>query len=139
LPEGDLPCTIDKMSFMPLLTCFHNVDAAAASPAHPSLFLDSETNITPLQCMFLHFHYKLNHISFQNLRWLLRKGLFGSLGVRASEADVPTHKCEACVTGGWQHHSIANNHKSQQHKGVLKHNQLNPCDRVFQTNMTPVS
>ena len=89
---------------MPLLTCFHNVDAAAASLAHPSLFLDSETNIKPLEHVFLHFHYKLNHLSFQNLRWLLRKGLFESLGVRASEADVPIPKCEACVTGSQQHH-----------------------------------
>ena len=84
LPEGTLPCHIDRTSFMPLLTCFHDAEKSAMALASPTIHIDDPTNhnLTATQKMLFKFHCKLGHIGFQHLQWLLRTGLFGPLGIK---------------------------------------------------------
>ena len=114
------------MSFMPLLTFFHDVDKAAANLLkHESVNLDSN-NLMAIQCQLLRFHFKLGHLGFKYLKWVLNSGIFGPLGIQCGHKDVPAPKCQACLQGGQQRTPIPGNKHTQVNKGVLKHEQLVP-------------
>ena len=95
-----LPCFIDKDSFMPLLTCFHDADKAAASILHNGIVENDSKNLTATQWLLLRFHFKLGHLGFTHLKWLLSSGLFGPQGIHCSNMDAPNSKCQACLQGG---------------------------------------
>jgi hypothetical protein len=54
-----LPCFIDKCTFMPLLTCFHDADKAAATLLFKGIPEVDSDNLTATQRQLLRFHFKL--------------------------------------------------------------------------------
>ena len=96
-----LPCFIDKHSFLPMLTCFHDADKVALNLSSDSgCITNNSNNLSPLQTLLLHFHFKLGHIGFQHLQWLLNSGIFGPLGIQCSSKDVTPPKWQSCIQGG---------------------------------------
>ena len=116
---------------MPLLTCFHDADKAAATLIFKGIPEVDSNNLTATQRQLLRFHFKLGHIGFQHLKWLLSSGLFGPLGIHCSHKDVQPPKCQACVQGGQQRKPTAGNIHTQKNKGVLSREQLLPGQRIF--------
>ena len=74
--DGIKNVLINKTSFMPLLTCFHDADAVALKLESGAL-TDTDYNLTATQCMLLRFYFKLGHLGFQHLQWFLCSGVFG--------------------------------------------------------------
>lgn len=128
LPEGHLPIQIEPCSFMPLLTCFHDADKAAMNLANPAALIDSDTNsnLTGTQKQLLQFHFRLGHLGFKQLQWLLCQGIHGAVGIQCGSTTVEAPKCQACLIGGQQRTPIADNHHSQTKKDKLKREQLSP-------------
>jgi hypothetical protein len=104
LGKHTIPCYIDKESFLPLLMCFHDADKTAhlLNANHNCVSNDQNPNLSATQKQLLKFHYKLGHLGFQALQWLLSTGLLGPLGIRCSRNDVTPPKCQACLLGGQQ-------------------------------------
>jgi len=125
-----LPCIIDKGSSMP--TCFHNVDKVAAKLGANNNIIDIDSdNLTATQRQLLCFHYKLGHLGFKYLRWVLASGLFGPLKIRCSKKDVIAPPCQACLQGGQQRNPAAGNIHKQVNKDSTKREQLIPGQRIF--------
>ena len=81
------------------------------------------------QKAFLKFHYKLGHLGFQHLRWLIRKfNVFGSKGLMAISKECDDPLCSSCVTGGIQRLPMAPGMDKYAQKvakrGILKRDQL---------------
>ena len=133
LPEGTLPCIIDKHTYMPLLACFHDVDKTAMALAGPVVLVDSpsNTNLSASQKILLRFHCRLGHLGFGHLQWFLRQGIFGAIGVQCGSKDVTPPKCEACQMGGQQKRPIHGNVHTQNKTAGLKAEQLKPGQRIF--------
>jgi hypothetical protein len=130
--KDTLPCIIDQVSSMPLLTCFHNVDEVAAKLGANNNIIDVDSdNLTAMQRKLLHYHYKLGHLGFKYLKWVLASGLFGPLGMRCSKTDIPSPPCQACLQGGQQRNPIAGNIHKQTNKDSTKREQLIPGQRIF--------
>ena len=127
-----VPCYIDKRTFMPMLTCFHDADKVASKLYSNNGIVDVDSdNLTAIQRQLLRFHFKLGHLGFKYLKWLLNSGIFGPLGVQCGHKDVPSPKCQACLQGGQQKNPIPGNIHRQKEKDKLKREQLIPGQRVF--------
>jgi hypothetical protein len=127
-----LLCIVDHKSRMSLLTCFHDVDKAAQMLQINNGIVDVDSdNLTATQCQLLRFHYKLGHLGFRYLQWVLSSGLFGPLGMRCSNKDVPIPPCQACLQGSQQRKPTAGNVHTQVNKGATKRNQLFPGQHLF--------
>ena len=128
-----IPCHIDKETFMPLLTCFHDADATARHLSlHPACVSDSDNeNLSAVQRHLLRFHFKLGHLGFQHLKWVLSGGILGPLGIRCSKSDVLSPLCQACLHGGQQRRPVSVKKHTQTQKGILKHEKLYPGQKVF--------
>ena len=89
---------------MPLLTCFHDADATARKLSlHPTCVSETTNdNLSAVQHHLLHFHYKLGHLGFQHLKWVLSGGMLGPIGMCCSKSDVLPPLCQACLHGGQQ-------------------------------------
>jgi hypothetical protein len=133
LGKHTLPCHIDKESFLPYLTCFHDANKTMQhlSMNHGGITDDNNPNLTAPQCQLLKFHYKLGHLGYQSLQWLLSTGIFRPIGVRCSHNDVTPPKCQACLMGGQHRRPIPSNQHTQKNKGILKAGQLMPVQKVY--------
>ena len=132
-PANDiLPCIVDHSSRMPLLTCFHDVDKVAQTMQINNGIVDVDSdNLTSTQRQLLRFHFKLGHLGFKYLKWVLSSGLFGPLGMKCADKDIPNPPCQACLQGGQQRNPTAGNVHTQVNKGATKRDQLIPGQRVF--------
>ena len=129
---GRIPLTIDKTSMMPLMTCFQNADAVVEYLSNPCVTDDINPNLTKPSKMLHCFHYKLGHLGFQHLRWILRHmPLFGAKGWIGHFSDTDSPLCTACIQGGMQRRPIKGNTHTQRQKGSLKREQLIPGQRMF--------
>ena len=126
-----LPCMIDKNTFMPLLTCFHDVDKVAANLLNQGVDEKDSDNLTAIQRQLLCYHCKLGHLGFKYLKWVLSGGIFGPQGIQCSHKEIPHPKCQACIQGGQQRNPTAGNIHTQKNKGILKREQLSPGQRIF--------
>ena len=135
LPEGEVPCHLDQLTNMPLLTCFHNGKTAAMSLAGPSSFVEHNSNnqFSAVQRTLFRYHCRLGHLGYTHLQWLLRQGLFGPGGIHCGNRSVTPPLCTACLHGGQTKRPIQGNQRSQDpaHKGILKQEQLTPGQRIF--------
>jgi hypothetical protein len=106
-----IPCHIDKESFLPLLTCFHDADKTThmLNTNNNCVSDDTNPNLLPLKDNCLKFHYKLGHLGFQALQWLLSTGILGPLVVHCSCNDITPPKCQACLLCGQQCRPIGTN------------------------------
>ena len=93
--------------------------------------MTDETNpqLTTKQKLLLKFHYKLGHLGFQHLKFVIRNfELFGTQGMMAIDKETEVHICSSCVTRGMQKNTIAPGMKkhTQKHekRGILKREQL---------------
>ena len=129
---GRIPLTIDPTTFMPLMTCFHNADVVVDKLANPCVTDDLNPNLTRQQKQLLRLHFKLGHLGFQHLHWILRNmPMLGVRGWIGSLKDVAAPLCTACIQGGMQCRPIKGNTHTQKSKGVLKHEQLMPGQQIF--------
>jgi len=133
LPEGEIPCHIDKTTFMPLLTCFHDADKCVQALVSPTAFPDApaNTNLTATQKLLYKFHCKLGHLGFGHLKWFLRQGILGHSGIQCGGTEILAPVCEACLTGGQQKRPIPGNNHTQVPKMTLKREQLTPGQWIF--------
>ena len=91
---GKIPVHVDGTSFMPLLTCFNNADEVIEKLENVCVSDEVNPLLTKQQKMLLKLHYKLGHVGFKRLIWMLKKfGLFGIKGAMAANADIP--KCSS--------------------------------------------
>ena len=118
---------------MPLLTCFHDADATACMLSlHPTCVSESTNdNLSAVQCHLLHFHFKLGHLGFQHLKWVLSGGMLGPIGMHCSKSDVLPPLCQACIHGGQQRCPVPSKKHTQEHHGILKAEKLLPGQKVF--------
>ena len=129
LPKiGQLPIALDKTTFMPLLSCFHDAEKVLQALANPCVTDEVNPMLSPCSKLLLKLHYKLGHPGFQHLKFLLRNfKLFGAQGYMAADKDTETPCCESCITGGMQRQPVApgmNKHTQDvKKKGVLKREQ----------------
>ena len=131
---GTLPVHIDSVSYMPLLTCFHDVDKVVHHLANPCVTDKVNPMLSPRSKLLLKLHYKLGHIGFQHLKYLLKHfNLFGASGVLASHNDTEIPKCSSCIQGGMERQPIKGNiHTNDpKHKGCLKSDKLIPGKLIF--------
>ena len=85
-----LPCFIDRNSFMPLLTCFHDAGAVALNlSSETGCVTNNDGNITATQRLLLRFHYKLGHLGFKHLQWFLNSGVLGLIGKTCADPSTP--------------------------------------------------
>ena len=135
LPDlGNLPLHIDKTSHMPILTCFHDVEKSMKHLANPCVTDEVNPMLSPKSKLLLKLHYKLGHLGFSHLKYLLRAfKLFGSAGIMASEPTTDIPKCSSCIEGGMEKLPIKGNihTKVPHHQGSLKREQLIPGQRIF--------
>ena len=136
--QGILPIQLDSTTFMPLLSCFHDCDKVIkelANPiTNPCVTDDNNPLLTRAQKELLKWHYKLNHVGFQHLHWLLRNfKIFGVTGVIGSGNDVITPLCSCCLTGGMQKLPTKGNihTKVRECKSILKHEKTIPGALIF--------
>jgi hypothetical protein len=52
-----IPCFIDRVTFLPLLTCFHDADKGAANILHKGIVEVDSENLTATQRQLLRFHF----------------------------------------------------------------------------------
>ena len=131
---GNLPVHIDNASYMPILTCFHNVDKAMKHLANPCVTDEINPMLSAKSKLLLKLHYKMGHLGFKHLKFLLRAfKLFGSAGVMAADPSTDIPKCSSCIEGGMEKIPIKGNvhTKLPQRQGCLKRDQLIPGQRVF--------
>ena len=131
---GVLPVHIDQTSFMPVLTCFHNVDKAMKYLANPCVTDEINPMLSAKSKLLLKLHYKMGHLGFKHLKFLLRAfKLFGSAGVMAADPSTDIPKCSGCIEGGMEKIPIKGNiHTKAPHRqGCLKREQLVPGQRIF--------
>ena len=110
---GHIPCQIDTTTFMPLLISFYNVDKVLNHLlANPCVTDEVNPNLTPATKLLLKFHYKLGHLGFQHLKWLIRHlGFFGAKGQLALLAPIP--RCSSCLEGGMEKLPTLGNHNTK--------------------------
>ena len=127
-----LPCIIDRASHMPLLTCFHNVNKVTQNLQVNNGIIDVDSdNLTATQRQLLRYHYKLGHLGFQYLKWMLSSGIFGPIGMSCASKDVPNPPCQACLQGGQQRNPTPGNIHTQVKRSATKRDQLFPGQRIF--------
>ena len=133
---GNIPISIDTTTFMPMLHCFHDADKVLKSLTNPCVTDEVNPNLSPQSKLLLKFHFKLGHVGFQHLKWILRNfKFFGVSGVMASDKDTEIPLCSSCVTGGMQCKPVAPGHnkhtQSDKQRGVLKCEQMTPGQHIF--------
>ena len=98
---------------LPMMQCYHNATRTAESVAYmqagesefisdglfPCITAESNTNLSFLQRMKLRWHWKLGHLSFQNLNWIGREGYLGKIGEKLGHSSVPDPVCASCQFG----------------------------------------
>ena len=137
LADGtNLPLMIDKHTFMPVMTGFHNTDKVLNSLMNPCVTDESNTLLDSRQKALLRYHYKLGHLGFQRLKWVITTfKLFGAKGHMATSKECVVPLCSSCVAGGMQRKPIASgmNKRTQAYdkRGILKREQLSRGDRIF--------
>ena len=129
---GQIPVHIDSASYMPLLTCFKNSDKVMEQLGNTCISDEVNPLLSKQSKILLNLHYKLGHVGFQRLIWILKTfKVFGNKGILATEGEIP--KCASCIHGGQEKHPIYGNkrHQEVQKQGFLKREQLNPGQRIF--------
>ena len=121
-------------SFLPRITIFHAGKAAPTLLALQSVIHDSNTNLSPLQKVWMRWHIRLGHLSFSHVMKLALGNYLDlhALGLKMNPL-VGQPKCAACQFGKQtrrpDHTTITT--KNPEHTGALKEGQLRPGDRVF--------
>ena len=131
---GHVPIHIDDTTFMPLLTCFHDPDQVVNHLTNKCVTDEVNPLLSKKAKLLLKFHYKLGHLGFQHLKWLLRHiPLFGAQGVMAADPSTDVPKCSGCITGGMEKQPVKGNVRTQNphRKGCLKREKLIPGALIF--------
>ena len=82
---------------------------------------DVNYHLSPRSKLLLKLHYKLGHVGFQHLRFLLKTfKLFGTQGLMAADKDTETPLCSSCITGGMQRKPVAPGQNVHTQKGAKK-------------------
>ncbi len=129
---GKIPLSIDPVTFMPLLTFFDNANEVVNNMINKCVTDELNPLLLKQSKMLLKYHYKLGHIGFGCLEWILRNfKVLGSKGNFASEGEVP--KCSSCLVGGMERRAIQGKPKTDMptRRGCLKREQLSPGQRIF--------
>ena len=93
---GTLPLYIDKTCFLPMLTCFHDVNSVVQKLANPCVTNELNPKLSKSSKLLLKYHYKLGHIGFSYLKYFLKNfKLFGALGTLASDKDTDIPVCSS--------------------------------------------
>ena len=103
LPQvGNVPLSMDQVTFMPLLTCFNDAEKKINALAGGCVTDDSNPQLSPCQKLLLRFHYKLGHCGFQHLKVIIKQfKLFGAQGMMAADKDTEAPPCSSCISGGF--------------------------------------
>ncbi len=133
---GTIPLSMDKTTFMPLLTCFHDAEKAIYALNNNCVTDESNPQLTPRSKMLLKLHFKLGHLGFQHLKFVIRQfKLFGAQGIQAIHPDTETPICSSCIEGGmkWRPAAkgIKKNTQVDDKKGILKCEKLERGERIF--------
>ena len=63
LPDvGKLPLVIDRTTFMPILSCFHDVEKVLQTIANPCVTDEVNPHLSPRSKLLLKLHYKLGQV-----------------------------------------------------------------------------
>ena len=60
---------------------------------------EANRNLTPSQKELLQWHFRMVHIGFQHIHWLIRKGRLKVQGNSKAVANCERPKCAACEFG----------------------------------------
>lgn len=121
-------------SFLPRLTLFHAGKATETLSALQSVIQGSNSNLTPLQKVWMRWHIKLGHLSFAHV---LKLGLGGYLDKHAlgleRNPQLGQPKCTSCQFGKQVRTPdyTTTTSKNPESTGALKEGQLKPGQRVF--------
>ena len=130
--RGRVEFELEKHSAMPMAPAFHSVRRSANALANPNCVTsDTNQNLGIYQRLLLQAHYCLGHLGFNCLKWLGREGLWGINGIRFGKSEVEIPKCAACLYGGQERTPIKGNKHTQDNKGILKANKLEPGELIF--------
>ena len=92
---------------------------------------DANQNLTRLQEMLLHYHYRLGHLGFQWVQWLEQQGWLVSSGQAFGHGRVLAPKCAACLYGHQHWTSIPTKHVRNDLMAALSVNKLISDELVF--------
>ena len=86
-----------------------------------------------MQKQLLKSHEKLNHLGFQQLKWIGRKGWLSPLGNKIGHSSIDPPKCAACQFGKQARtpREGITIKRDKEKEGILKKNKLNPGDLIF--------
>jgi len=121
-------------SFLPRLTLFPKGKAVASLKALSGVLHTSNRNLSPLQKIWMQWHYKLGHLSFSHVQSLGIGGFLDKYALGLLRTKVPDHPiCTACQYGKQvrTHHGTTTTTKNADSLGALKAGQLQPGDRIF--------
>ena len=126
-----LSLDLDPRFRLPILKCFKNAMATAEALALVCVTDERNPNLTTLQKKLLQWHFRLGHLSFQNLQWIGRSGWLGPLGEKFGVTTVHPPKCAACQLGKQERTPKQGSTSSRTREGALKTNKLEPGQLVF--------
>ena len=98
--------------------------------AAPFVTDDANLNLSTAQKILLRLHYRLCHVSFRQVQWLVNHGVFGPSTKSAGNCSVP--KCHACeLMKAKRRSSKASTSRRTSHsRGALVSEDLSPGQRI---------
>jgi hypothetical protein len=122
-------------SYLPRMILFHKGKAKTTLLGMQAVVSKSNANLTPLQRIWLRWHIKLGHLSFQHTLVLGMGGYLDRLclGLGKRDKDRGTPKCASCQFGKQVRKAdgATTTSKNPDVTGSLKEGLLTPGDRVF--------
>ena len=122
----------DRKTGLPRMRAYKQaLTMANALSLQGCMTVEVNQNLTAVQKLLLHWHFRLGHIAFRMVQWLGWQGWLGPHGNKVGSSSLEAPKCAACQFSKQGKTPTASNHMAKDMPSALSKEKLEPRQLIM--------